>query len=273
MPLTCPKCGLEQDAGTRCGRCGFLLGRYGAPSDRPPTAPLPPGEVAKPPEAVEAAKPKPGPIRRAFRVVRWAALAVSLVVLFLLLRPATPPQVRTEPQAAARIQEKVEKAERDMAEGGTPRLQFDEAELNAWMQTNLALAAAPPAVPPAGRGERLQQKGEPTLEEVRSSLRDVKINLMGDQIRAYVLFTLYGKDISLQLEGRLVVADGRVRLKPTSGMLGSVPIPSLTLDRAVNRLFDSPKNRESFQLPPEIQDIQVVNGELVVSYKQPPDSP
>ena len=96
-------------------------------------------------------------------------------------------------------------------------------------------------MPPAGRAERPQQKGEPTLEEVRSSLRDVKINLMGDRIRAYVLFTLYGKDISLQLEGRLVVADGRVRLKPTSGMLGSIPIPSNTLDRAVNQLFDSPR--------------------------------
>lgn len=273
MAMTCPKCGFEQVAGTRCERCGFLLRRYGAPSARPPAAPLPPGEAAKAPEVVEAEKPKPGPIRRVFRVVRWVALAVSLVVFFLLLRPATPPQVRTDPQAAARIQEKVEKAERDMAEGGTPTLRFNEAELNTWMQTNLALAAAPPAVPPAGRAERPQQKGGPTLEEVQSSLRDVKINLMGDQIRAYVLFNLYGKDISLQLEGRLVVADGRVRLKPTSGMLGSIPIPSITLDRAVNGLFDSPKNRDSFQLPPEIQDIQLVNGELIVSYKQLPDSP
>jgi len=265
MAMTCPKCGFEQAEGTRCERCGFMLELYGAPSARPPAAPMPPGEAETPPEAeaVEEEKPKPGPIRRFFRVFRWVALAVSLVVLFLLLRPATPPPVRTDPQAAARVQEKVEQVERDMVEGGTPTLQFTEAELNAWMQTNLALAT-PPA---AGSAKKPKQKDEPTLEQVRSSLRDVKINLLGDQLRAYVLFNLYGKDISLQLEGRLVVADGRLRLKPTSGKLGSVPIPKMTLDRAVSRLFDSPENRDSFQLPPEIQDIRVVNGELIVSYK------
>lgn len=63
------------------------------------------------------------------------------------------------------------------------------------------------------------------------------------------------------------MADGRVRLRPTRGMLDSLPIPQITLDRAVSRLFDSPENRDSFQLPPEIKDIQVVNGELIVSYR------
>ena len=43
----------------------------------------------------------------------------------------------------------------------------------------------------------------------------------------------------------------------------------MTLDRAVSRLFDSPENRESFQLPPEIKDIRVMNGELIVAYRSP----
>lgn len=50
-------------------------------------------------------------------------------------------------------------------------------------------------------------------------------------------------------------------------MLGSMPIPKVTLDRAVRRLFDSAENRDKFVLPPEIKDIQVVNGELIVSYR------
>ena len=50
-------------------------------------------------------------------------------------------------------------------------------------------------------------------------------------------------------------------------MLGSLPIPQVTLERAVSRLFDSPENRDSFQLPPAIKDIRVANGELMVSYR------
>jgi hypothetical protein len=198
-----------------------------------------------------------------FRVVRWVSLAVALVLVVLLLRPAKPPAVRTDPKAAERVQAKIEQAAQTAVEGQAPVLQMDEAELNAWMESNLALQAPPandlPSVP--------APSGEPTLQQVQSSLRDVKINLVGEELRAYVLFNLYGKDLTLQLEGRLVVADGRVRLRPTRGMLGSLPIPQMTLDRAVSRLFDSPENRESFQLPPEIKDIRVANGELLVSYR------
>jgi hypothetical protein len=191
------------------------------------------------------------------------ALAISLIVVFLLLRPSAPPPVQTDPRAPERLQAKIEQMERDVAEGRSPLLQFSEAELNVWMQSNLDLGTGPA---PRGTGTRGPAR-EPTLEQVRSSMRDVKVNLMGDQVRAYVLFNLYGKDMSLQLEGRLVVADGRLRLQPTSGMLGSMPIPKVTLDRAVNRLFDSAGNRDKFLLPEEIKDIRVVDGELIVAYR------
>lgn len=201
--------------------------------------------------------------RRVYRLFRWMVLAVSLIALFLLLRPAAPPPVRTDPHASEHVQIKMEQMERAAAEGRPHILQFTEAELNVWMQSNLALGPGPA---PGGSGTP-GPAGEPTLEHVRSGMRDIKVNLMGDRVRAYALFTLYGKDVSLQLEGRLFVADGRLRLQPTSGKLGSMPIPKLTLDRAVGRLFDSAENREKFLLPPEITDIQVVNGELSVSYR------
>jgi hypothetical protein len=171
--------------------------------------------------------------------------------------------VRTHPHAAENIQTKMEQMERAVAEGQPHVLQFTEAELNVWMQSNLALGPGPAT----GGSRDPGPAGGPTLEHVRSSLRDVKVNLVGDRVRAYALFTLYGKDISLQLEGRLIVTDGRLRLEPASGMLGSMPIPRMTLDRAVRRLFDSAENRDKFLLPPEIKDIQVVNGELSVSYR------
>ena len=191
------------------------------------------------------------------------SLAVALVLVVLLLWPADPPEVRTDPKAAERVQVKIEQAAQTAVEGQAPVLQMDEAELNAWIQTNLALQTPSESELPGAP----VPSGEPTLQQVQSSVHDVKVNLFGDDLRAYVLFNLYGKDLTLQLEGRLVVTDGRLRLRPTRGKLGSLPIPQITLDRAVSRLFDSPENRESFQLPPEIKNIRVVNGELIVSYR------
>jgi len=136
----------------------------------------------------------------------------------------------------------MEQMEQAVAEGRPHALQFIEAEPNVWMQSNLAMGGGPPG--PAA---------EPTLEQVQSSLRDVKVNLMGERVRAYALFSLYGKDISLKLEGRLFVADGRLRFEPLSGMLRSMPIPKVFLDRAVYRLFESRDNREKSRLPPEIE--------------------
>jgi hypothetical protein len=191
------------------------------------------------------------------------ALAVALIAFYLLLRPSPPPSVRTDPQAALRIQEKMDEMERTLAKGQPHDLQLTEAEVNVWMQSSLALETGPA---PGGSGTAAPP-AEPTVEQVRSSMRDIRINLVGDEVHAYVLFNLYGKDISLELQGHLFVADGRLRLQPTSGRLGSMPIPKVTLDRAVSRLFDSPENQDNFLVPPQIKDIRVVNGELVVSYQ------
>ena len=86
-------------------------------------------------------------------------------------------------------------------------------------------------------------------------------------LSAYVLFDLYGKELSLTLEGRLSVQDGYLRLSPTRLMLGSLPIPQVTVDRAVSSLFESPENRERFRLPPDIRSLRVENGELVVTWR------
>jgi len=198
-------------------------------------------------------------------VARWVSLAVALVSVALLLWPAKPPEVRTDPKAVERVQAKIEQAMQSAEEGQAPVVQMDEAELNAWIQVNLT----PRSAPPSGVSGPPGRSAEPTLQQVQSSLRDVKIKLVGDELRAYVRLNLYGKDLTLQLEGRLAVSGGHVRLRPTRGVLGSLPIPQTTLDRAVSRLFDSPENRESFQLPPEIKDIRVMNGELIVAYRSP----
>ncbi len=66
------------------------------------------------------------------------------------------------------------------------------------MSSNLALA--PESPPPDMPTETV-----PTVEEVQSNVRNVMIVLLDDRLRAYVIFNLYGKDLSLTLEGRLRV--------------------------------------------------------------------
>jgi hypothetical protein len=72
-------------------------------------------------------------------------------------------------------------------------------------------------------------------------------------------------DLSLELEGQLTVRDGCLRLEPTAGKLGSLPLMQATLEGAAYRLFDSPENKEKFRLPPEIRDVRVERGRLIVS--------
>src|SRR6266851_1897902 len=61
---------------------------------------------------------------------------------------------------------------------------------------------------------------------------------------------------------------GKDEPKPAlSGEIGSLPIPQSTLESAVQRLMDSPENREKLKLPSEISDLRIQNGEVVASYK------
>ena len=189
--------------------------------------------------------------RRFYRIFRWVALAASVTVLLLILRQSRPPEVAIDPQAQTRAEAKVAEMEQAVAVGEPYTLQMEEAELNAWLQRNLALA---------GPG----QPSQPGVEEVRSNMRDVRIKLEGDLLRAWVLFDFHGKELTLVLEGRLHVQGQTLRFTPIGGRLGSLPLPQATLDRAVARVFDDPANAESFRLAPDVADIRVEDGQLKV---------
>ncbi|MCS6292860.1 MAG: hypothetical protein H8J66_07285 [Nitrospira sp.] len=139
---------------------------------------------------------------------------------------------------------------------------LSEVELNQWMRDNLAIASAHQA---QQAGLSVPAGSAATVEEVQSALKDVRMNLAGNQLKAYALFHLYGKDISLQLDGTLETRDGYVRLTPTAGKLGALPIPQTMLGHVVAQLFESPQNREKFHLPPQIQSVRVENNTLVIT--------
>jgi len=201
---------------------------------------------------------------RFYRAFRWVALAALLLVVLLVTKKAPPPYVSSDPEAPQRLEAKLRAAELAAHAGQPHTLALDEAEINSWLGSHLEMARVPGSAPPPASSP---PEAEPTLEEVQSSVRDVKVDLAGDRVRAYVLFDYHGKDLTLLLEGRLRAENGYLRFEPTGGKLGELPLPQTVLDRATARLFDDPQNREKFRLPPEVRDVRIENGELKVSYR------
>jgi hypothetical protein len=256
--IVCPNCGYRQEGGTQCGKCSTLFAYYQRLEDGPPA---PAAHAAAPARG----KSSPGLLRRVYRFSSWVSLAALALMVILVLHRSPPPKVSTDPQATARVESKLRESQ-SAAEAGQPhQLRLDEAEVNAYLGSNLALkqesaaAAAAPASPSPG--------AEPSIEEIQSSVKDVKINMLDDRVQAYVLFDFHGQDLSLVLEGRLGVEDGYLRFEPTSGKLGSLPIPQSTLESAVRRMLASPENKEKLRVPSKIGDIRIENGELVVSHR------
>jgi hypothetical protein len=206
-----------------------------------------------------------------FRIVRWSTYAVVVITLVLALHKTPPPPVETNPQAAARAEQKFEDAERAVANGQSATIRVDETELNSYLTSHLELSGkevAKPAAPAQQPGD--SDGSAPTaqdVEQMRSNVRDFKVQLVDDRVKAYVLFDVHGKDMTLQLEGRLGTQNGYLNFEPVSGQIGSLPIPQSTLESAVRRLMESPENREKLRLPSQIADLRIENGEVVASYR------
>jgi len=194
-----------------------------------------------------------------FRVLRWSTYAAALVTVALALHKSAPPPIQASPLAAERAEQKIRQLDEALASGTPATLRLDESELNSFLATHLDLAPSSTSA--------TQPAAEPAELQVRSSVRDVKVQLIEDRLRAYVVFALHGKEMTLQLEGRLHDVNGYLHFVPTKGTIGSLPIPQSALESALRRVMESPENREKLKLPAGLDDIRVENGEVVVSYK------
>ena len=216
------------------------------------------------------AKPKTSVLRWVFRVFRWTTYLAALITLILLLHKSPPPLVEATPQAAARAEEKFAQVEQSVAQGQQATVRLDETELNSYLASHLDLKADQPAAAATPVPTSPGGPDSPTPEDVekmRSSVRDVKVTMADDRVKAYVVFDVHGKDMTLELEGKLGATNGYLQFQPVSGHIGSLPIPQSTLETAVQRLMESPENREKLRLPPDISDLHIENGELVATYK------
>ncbi len=223
------------------------------PNLPPVLEPLPPLE-----------EPKVSVLRRVFRILRWSTYLATLLTLLLLLHKTPAPVVASTPQAAASAEQKVFQAEQSVSLGQPATLRLDETELNSYLANHLDLAAQAATPAPSG-GAGTSTDAE--VEQVRSSVRDVKVQMEGDQVHAYLVFDLHGKEMSLDLVGKLGAADGYLKFQPVSGHIGSLPIPQSALESAVKQLMESPVNREKLRLPSDVSDLRIENGELVTTYR------
>lgn len=210
------------------------------------------------------AEPKVSVWRWAFRFLRWSTYLATLLTILLLLHKSPAPSVVATSQAAASAEQKVLQVQQSVSQGQPATLRLDQTELNSYLANHLDLA--PQSTAPAASDEH---PGAPTaadIDQARSSVRDVKVTMDGDQVHAYVVFDMHGKDMTLDLVGKLGAANGYLKFEPVSGRIGSLPIPQSALESAVRQLMASPENREKLKLPSDVSDLHIENGELVTTY-------
>ncbi len=271
VTVVCPKCGFHQKGGEECLHCGIVFARFhtGLRAVHP-TIHAESGESKR--------SSGPGLLHRLCCKLRWVALAGLVVVLVLIVRRAPPPRIVTAPLGAECAEAKVRKFLTAAKRGRAETLEMDEEELNAWLSANLT--GRRPATAPAASEEDSDDSagapapevpvtqaavGAPSASARTGNMHDVKIALRQNSLAAYALFEIWGMDLSLEVEGRLTVENGHMRLEPTRGKLGSLPLFAGLLESTTHSLFDSPQNQEKFRLPSFIRDISVQQGQLIVS--------
>jgi hypothetical protein len=210
-----------------------------------------------------------------FRIVRWTVYGCALILLILLLHKAAPPPVAANAEAAARVEQKFQDVQQSVAQGQPATLRMNETELNSYLASHLALAgrdtstgtvtAAPNTAP--SETPDPDQPAVDDVEQMRSNVKDVKVQLVGDRAKAYVVFDVHGKEMTLQLEGTLGADNGFLRFEPVSGQIGALPIPQATLEAAVRKMMESPENRDKLKLPSDVSDLRIENGEVVATYQ------
>ena len=222
-----------------------------------------------------------------YQSLGWVCTGALAMALILMLRKSPEPNVPYDPAAAARVQQKFAAADQAKAAGQPAQVSIDRTELNSYLQQNLQVQGSSPSnaagssttassSDPGSASNGASSENTPadpladtnlTQEQVASAVKDVKVDMDGDLIKAHIIFDLHGKDMSLDLDGHLVSEDGYLKFEPVDGKLGSLPLPQSVLDAAVDKLMSSPENREKMKLPDDINGIQIVNGQAVVSYK------
>jgi hypothetical protein len=176
-------------------------------------------------------------------------LTLGVMGLLLILRTAPPPVIHTDPAAARRFAEELQRAETAAAAGSPGVVRADETELNSTLEEYLRAAAGVST----GTGD--------------AKVRDMRLGLFADRMRLYVLTSVRGRDITIVFETKVHTSNGYLEFEPLSGKIGALPIPKASLRSAVERMAATPENRKFMRLPSNLRDLRVEDGKIVVTYK------
>jgi hypothetical protein len=176
-------------------------------------------------------------------------LLLVTVGLLLILKETPPPIIETNPAAAQRLQKEVQEAQVTAANGTPAIVKADETELNSVLK------------------EYLKGTTNKALADNPAVLRDVKVNLVADRLRLYLLANFRGKDLTFVLEGKIRTVDGYLDFEPVSGSVGSLSIPRESLTKAVTQMVATPTTKELMRLPRNLSDLHVEGGKLVVTFR------
>jgi hypothetical protein len=169
--------------------------------------------------------------------------------LILILHTTPPPVVHIDPAAARRLEEKLQQVQTAALAGSPGVLRTDETELNSILDAYFRAAV--------GR----------TSENSAAVVRDMKLNLIGDHLRTYVLVNVRGKDVTVVFEGKVHSVNGYLEFEPMSGRIGALPIPKDSLKRALKQMATTPDTRNLMRLPSNLRDLYIEDGKLVVVYR------
>jgi hypothetical protein len=170
--------------------------------------------------------------------------------MLLALHQAPPLVVDTTPDAGERAQAKLSRFRASAKAGQLRTLRMNEAELNGWIHSKLPQ-----------RGAESGREGS----EASESLQDLRVQLLEKTVRAYAAFEFHGKEMSLELEGRPRVRDGRIRLEPSAGKLGALPLPAPACESAATRIFEALQSGEKLLPTQGIVDVRIERFELVIT--------
>ena len=175
-----------------------------------------------------------------------------------------PPQTPTRKRQRSRRRKLSPRTAHDFSFNDQPTTSTSSPQAAAGNSVQPLGSTGAPSPDPAAA---LSSGDQATLEQVQSTVKDVKIDMDGDLVKAYVIFDYHGKDLSLELDGHLTSDNGYIKFEPVAGKLGSLPLPQSTLQAAVDKMMASPENRDKLKLPADISDIQIQDGQAVVKYK------
>lgn len=174
---------------------------------------------------------------------------IALTLMFFAFRVPPLPEVRIDAASAQRFDEAFEQATA-VAQSGIPSVvRANEVEVNTKLQ------------------QLLQRDRIDPQKAASNVLKDLRIKLIEDRVKAYILLTSNGRNIELQLTGRIHSTNGEVLFEPESAAIGSLPIPKSKIRAAAAQLADAPGSPLKYKLPSNICDIHVEDGKMVFVVK------